>query len=240
MLSRVIGFLTESWGLKLAAVGLAILLWLAVTANEPQRANLRNIPVAVDLLDPNWRLLRAVPSAVTIAVQGPRGELVALSQSPPQIVLPVEQVTDSVAVQVVPQQWIQLPPGIRETRVLALRPDTIRLFYERLETRTLPVQVRTRGSLPQGFALSLPINASPSSVEAHGPVRMLDALDSVPLLPVDLSGLRATTNIPTGIDDGRLGGLSFDPSEVNVNLRVVPADSQPGLESDSPRGRAPF
>lgn len=240
MLPRIVAFLTENWGLKLAALGLAILLWLAVTANEPQRADFRNIPVAVDLRDPDWRLERAEPATVTVTVQGPRGELVDLSTSPPRIVLPVERVTDSVEVQVVPIQWVQLPVGVRDARVLALRPDTIRLHYERLATRRLPVRVHTRGELPRGYALALPINTSPSSVAVRGPAAVLERLDSVPLEPVDLSGITSTTNVPVSVDSTDLPRLSFDPSEVNVILRVVPADSQPLLDPDSVRRRAPF
>lgn len=240
MLARLMRFLTESWGLKLAAVGLAILLWLAVTANEPERASFTNVDVEVDLRDPDWRLVELEPSAVTIVLQGPRGELVALAEDPPRIVMPVEGVSDSVESQVVPVHWVRIPAGIRDTRVLALRPDTIRLFYERVASRTLPVQVLTRGDLPEGLALSVPINTNPATVEVRGPASQLEALDSVPLFPVDLSGLRSTTNVPTAVDTTRLDDLVFRPSEVNVVLRVVPADSQPGLRPDSGQTRPPF
>lgn len=240
MLARILRFLTENWALKLAALGLAILLWLAVTANEPQRAAFRDIAVGVDLRDPDWRLERTDPSTVTVIVQGPRGELVQLGSSPPRIVLPVERVNDTIESQVVPLQWVQLPVGVRETRVLSLRPDTIRLHYQRLNTRTLPVIVRTRGDLPEGLALSLPVTTNPATLRVRGPAGILDGMDSIPLLPVDLSGIRSTTNVPVGVDSAGLELLLFDPAEVNVVLRVVPVDSQPGLQPDSGRTRAPF
>lgn len=236
----LVRFLTENWALKLAALGLAILLWLAVTANDEQRAAFQNIPVEVDLRDPDWRLDRVEPAAVTVTVQGPRGELVDLGAQPPRIVLPVERVNDTTESQVVPTQWVQLPPGVRLTRVLRLRPDTVRLHYQRLESRTLPVRVRTRGELPEGHVLSLPINTNPTTVDVRGPATLIAGLDSVPLLPVNLSGLRATTNVPVGIDSTGLEELRFDPTEVNVVLRVVPADSQPEPRSDTVRAGAPF
>jgi YbbR domain-containing protein len=241
VLSKVIRFFTQNTGLKLAALGLAILLWLAVTANEPQRAAFRNIPIQVDLQDPDWRLDQPPePSSVTVTVQGPRGELVDLSGDPPRIVLPVERVNDTVESQVVSLQWVHLPAAMRDTRVLALRPDTIRLHYQRLDSKTLPVQVRTRGDLPDGYALALPINTNPATVEVRGVAAALAILDSVPLQPVDLTGIRSTTNVPTAIDTRGLDGLTFSPDEVNVVLRVLPADSQPGLQPDSAQRRAPF
>ena len=240
MLARVVRFLTESWALKLAALSLAILLWLAVTSNEPQRALFRNIPVQVDLRDPDWRLEGLDPEQVTVTVQGPRGELVELGGDPPRIVLPVERVSDSLESQVVPLQWVRLPAGVRETRVLGLYPDTIRLEYTRLSSKTVPVQVRTRGDLPEGLALSVPINTNPATVQVRGPVGVLSELDSVPLMPVDLDGLRSTTNVPVPVDTTALEGLSFDPEEVNVILRVVPVDSQAGIGADSLPRRPPF
>lgn len=235
-MSTIVRFLTENWALKLAALGLAILLWLAITANEEQRADFRNIPVSVDLRDPDWRLERLEPATVTVRVQGRRGELVELGGDPPRIVLPVERVSDSVESQVVPLQWVQLPPGLRNTRVLGLRPDTIRLYYQRLETRRLPVRVQTRGEVPEGLALSRPVNTNPSVVEVRGPAQQVAELDSVPLVPVNLSGLRSTTNVPVPVDTAGLAELRFEPAEVNVVLRVVPADSPVDQRDTVPDG----
>ena len=241
MLARVARFFTESWALKLTAVAIAILLWLAVRAGDDERVTFRNIEVTVDLRDPDWRLAGdPAPSAVAVTVQGPTRQLMALTTGePPRIVLPIERVNDPVEVRLVPERWVQLPTGVPDTRVVELRPDTVRLHYERLESRTLPVQVRTRGNLPPGFALAIPLNTNPAAVEVRGPAQAIEGLDSVPLLPVDLSGLRSTTNVPARVDSAALGDLAVQPQEVNVVLRVVPADSQPGPVADSPRGSPP-
>ncbi|HUG40618.1 MAG TPA: YbbR-like domain-containing protein [Longimicrobiales bacterium] len=234
MLGHVIRFLTEHWTLKLAAIVLALLLWLTVRASTPKRTTFRNVPVQVDLRDPDWRLVgEPIPSVVSVMVIGPTSELMALSADPPRVVLPVQRVSDSTETQVVSPQWIRIPQGLRQTRIEGLRPDTIRLRYERLESRILPVRIRTRGDLPQGLALALPITTNPSAVDVRGPGRLLEGIDSVPLLPVDLSGLRATTNVPARVDTIALPGLMVTPNEINVILRVVPTDSQPGLQRET-------
>ena len=79
MVGRLIRFFTENWALKLAAVGLAILLWLAVRADAPKQAVFRNIPVEVDLRDPDWRLEgEPDPSTVNVTVVGSTPELMEL------------------------------------------------------------------------------------------------------------------------------------------------------------------
>ena len=236
----VIRFLTENWALKLAAIALAVLLWLAVRAGTPKRTTFRNVPVEVDLRDPGWRLMgEPLPPTVSVTVTGPTGELLALTADPPRIVLPVERVNDSTETQVVGLQWLRMPAGLDRTRIERLSPDTIRLRYERLESRTLPVQVRTRGDLPEGLALALPITTNPAAVEVRGPNSLLQGVDSVPLHPVDISGLTAATNVPTTVDTAALEGLRVRPTEINVILRVLPIDSQPGLQPETVAGRRP-
>jgi hypothetical protein len=210
---------------------------MGVRASEPERATFPGIPVEVDLRDPDWQLTGYEPRTVRVMMLGPTGELMTMASDPPRIVMPVERVTDTLESQVVPLQWVQLPSGIRDARILGIRPDTIRLHYQRLASRTLPVRVRTTGELPAGFMLAT-VSTNPAVMLARGPAASLAEIDSVPLLPVDLSGLRSTTNVPTGIDTQAIPGVTVTPEEVNVIIRVV-ADSL-GEPADSDRQGPPF
>lgn len=230
--NRLARFMAEQWGLKLAALALAILLWMAVRAMDttPVLNTFPNVPVHVDVRDPDWQLAEDPdPPTLHVTVLGSRDELTALLGQPPRIILPVERVADSVETQVVPLQWVQLPRGLMQARVVAVRPDTIRLHYERLATRSVGVRVRTTGELPSGYRLERPVYTNPPLVQVRGPARLVMRLDSVPLQPVDLSGLRSTTNVPASVDTAALGSIEVSPQEVNVVLRIVPArDDEPG------------
>jgi hypothetical protein len=244
---RLFRALSDNWALKLAALVLALLLWAAVRADTPKVATFRNVTVQVDLRDPDWRLAdEPDPPSIHVTVMGSTGDLMTLAGQPPRIILPVDRVTDEVETQVIPLQWIQLPRGLRQTtRVVALRPDTIQLRYERLASRTLPVRVRLAGELPDGYVFSAPVTTNPSFVDVRGPARLVALLDSVPLMPVDISGLRSTTNVPTRVDSTALGSVRAVPGEVNVSLRVAPVMNNQdgeGPADNPPQGRrgAPF
>ncbi len=239
MPSRISRGLTENWALKLAALSLAVLLWLAVRAGTPEVTTFRNIPVQVDLRDPDWRLAEPPdPARVNVTVRGTTGELLALASEPPRIVLLVDRVADTVETQVLPLQWVQLPPDVRQARVLSLRPDTIRLRYERLATMSLPVRIRLRGELPEGFELADPPAATPATVQVRGPAREVELMDSVPLVPVNVSGLRSTTHVLTMVDTAALGTARAIPSEVNVIVRVAPVEPvEPEPEAQLSRRR---
>jgi YbbR domain-containing protein len=212
---------TENWALKLAALALALLLWAAVRADTPKAATFRNVTVQVDLRDPDWQLAgEPDPPGIHVTVIGSTSDLMTLAGQPPRIILPVDRVADSVETQVVPLQWVQLPRGLRQARVVALRPDTIRLSYERLATRSLPVKIRLTGELPDGYEIASPVTANPAVVDVRGPARLVAMMDSVRLVPVDVSGLRSTTNVPAPIDRAALGPVRVSPAEVNVVLRI--------------------
>lgn len=233
-MKRIVRFFTENWALKLIALVLAVLLWLAVQSNRQQRATFGDIPVHVDLRDPDWRMAGPPsPRAISVTVSGPRSELISLANSPPTIVLPIERVNDTVETQVIPAQWVRIPERLRDVRILGLRPDTVRLHYQRLASRTLPVQVKLKGRLPAGLRLVQPVHTNPAVVRVLGVRSQVMALDSVPLFPVDVSKLRSNINVPASVDTTVLRGMRITPNEVNVVLRVQPADTVSASPPDS-------
>mgnify|MGYP000302119009 CR=1 FL=1 len=77
---------------------IAILLWLTVRADVPKQARFTNIPVEVDLRDPDWRLDdEPIPSSVTVVVVGPTPELMELTSNPPRIGLAAHCTSDGGA-----------------------------------------------------------------------------------------------------------------------------------------------
>ena len=70
------GDLTREWPLKLAALGLAILLWTAVRIGAVSRQEIPEVPVQVQLTDPEWQIVSdPAPSAVSVTFSGPARHL---------------------------------------------------------------------------------------------------------------------------------------------------------------------
>src|SRR5690606_34612721 len=106
----IVTFFTEEWGLKLMALVLAFLLWTVVQAEEPESAAIDNVRVMVDNRDAGaWHLVGPPqPSTVTAVVTGPSRELLRVAVSSPRIIVPVDDVTDSVLVVPLSRDWIRL------------------------------------------------------------------------------------------------------------------------------------
>lgn len=241
--------ITRNWTLKLAALGLAVLLWGLTRAESPARVTIETVPVQVSLRDPSWTLAaRPSPPQVQVTLTAAARELLPLIGEPPRVVVPVDEVADSTVLVQLQPAWVRLRDGPERARVEEIRPNTVRLSFERLDARLIGLAVRTRGELPGGLRLTGPPSAEPGAVRVSGPVSRLDRLDSLPLRPVDLSGLRDTTRLRVQVDTAGLGDLLVSPIEAQVLVPVAPvpvdtaaadtlpaaADTLPAAEDTAP------
>lgn len=214
------GFFTRNWTLKLAALGLALLLWISVRVEAPNRQELSGVPVRVDLADPGWALTDPpMPATVQVRFGGPSRELFRMAVDRPSLVIPMDQVVNGDTTVVLRNQWVRVQdrPGVV---VESIQPSTVRLVLEPIERVALPPALRFQGELPQGLAFAAPTLPSPVDIRVSGPRSRIAALDSVPLVPVDLSNVRSSGVVSTGVATEGLEGLQIQPLSVELELRV--------------------
>lgn len=231
--------LHRNWILKAVAVGLALLIWGAVKAEEPARVTVKDVPVEVVLGDAGW-VLAAPPSPATATVvfSGPFWELARLAVEKPRIVIPIEEVQDSVEMRPLRTGWVQIDGDLTRTRIEDIRPPaSVLLLFERVTTRLVPVAVRTVGTLPEGTQLAGAIRVDPPVIRVSGPAHRLPELDSIPLRPVDLSEIRSATALTVEVDTTDLQGLLLSPRSVELAIPIV--GSPIHSELDEP-GSGPF
>ena len=212
------GLLSRNWTLKLSAFGVALILWVAVRAEAPSRQELREIPVRVDVGDPQWAIVgEPVPSTVTVQLGGPSRELIGMALDRPTVVVPMDAVTSPDTAVALSAAWVRIQdrPGVV---VEAIQPAVIRVSLEPMERVTLPVALRTQGQLPDGFAMAAPPLTFPDGIRVSGPRSRVAALDSVRLLPVDLSMVTEPGRISVAVDTTALAGLLVQPTLVDVDI----------------------
>jgi hypothetical protein len=116
---------TAHWKLKLAAVALALLLWVVFSAEQVTTQWLP-VPVEAVVRDPGWVLDgRPEPAAVRVRFRGPGRELWEVALRPPTLVLPVRDVGAARSF-VVEASMVEVP---ERARVVAtdVRPAVVRL-----------------------------------------------------------------------------------------------------------------
>jgi YbbR domain-containing protein len=222
MLERIIAWTTADWALKLTALALAFLLWTTVRAEAPGQWATDDIEVRVVNNDADWVVADApTPSVVRVVFRGPVRELLRTASQRPDIVVPVDQVNDSVEVLPLRRNWVRLPPGTAGTDVVSITPDMVRVSFDRVATRLMPVVARFEGSLPSGFEMIGPPEVEPSVVRASGAGRNLARVDTLRLPPIDLRDRRGVDTLDLTIDTVGTG-LIISPRTVRVIIPVRP------------------
>ncbi len=219
---RTLEVITNNWALKLAALAIAFMLWGAVKAEVPERLQVSDVPVRVVARDGDWEpAAPPAPSTVDITFSGPTRELMRVAVNRPEVLIPVDDVSDSVETRVLRSGWVQLYGGMDNTRVEDIRPISVTLRWDRVVSRLVPVTVRVIGTPAAGYRLSGPIEVEPTAVRVNGGAARVSGLDTIRLGPIDLSGWTATDSFPLGVDTTDLGVI-VSPMTVRVVVPVEP------------------
>ena len=120
---------------------------------------------------------------------------------------------------VISREHIELPPGLELNRI---DPPELQIRARRLQRLELPVEVSTRGTLPDDLSL-VEIRPDPDTVSVLAPEEMTRIPDRIYTAPINLSRItetgtyRASLELPEGV---RLPPDAVN--EVGVSVRVAP------------------
>lgn len=227
--------LTANWALKLTALGLAVLLWTMLRADAPTRVAVPDVPVQIDMRDPNWVVVGAPdPARVTVSFIGRARDLVGLAVERPQIVIPIETVRDSIMTLPVDPRWVRLRDGMDRSRIEDVRPTSVRVMLERLLVATVPLELVTTGALNEGLELRGPVVVDPPVVRVSGPTARVERVASLALSPIDLSAIQApgTSSYRLEVDTAGVGDLAIAPLIATVRITVVSVAPEPPNEAE--------
>jgi YbbR domain-containing protein len=237
MLQRIIDWTVTDWALKLTALALAFLLWTTVRADTPGQWSADDIEIRIVNNDADWVVADApTPRAVRVVFRGPYRELLRAAADRPDIIVPVDDVNDSTEVHVLRPNWIRMPTGTPNVAIVDIQPSTVRLHFDRVSTRLLPVSAPLTGELPPGFELMRAPELEPNVVRASGAARNLGRLDTLRLAPIDLRDRRGIDTLEMTIDTTGTGVI-VSPRTIQVIVPVRPIlDDNPAPAVRRPGG----
>ncbi|HYN23463.1 MAG TPA: CdaR family protein [Pyrinomonadaceae bacterium] len=175
----------EDWSLKLLALAITLILWLAVTGQN-QPLTIRT-GVQLNLIRPsNLDISNDPPRTVEVVLTGSRPNLQSLS--PLDLVATVD-VSDHLAGERVvrlslDRVTMQLPDGVK---IESFQPSTIPVRLEPRTERQVPVEVKTEGKPADGYEV-YGINPAQMTVRVRGPASRIEALQKAPTETISLSG----------------------------------------------------
>ena len=172
------GLLFDNLGLKLAALLLAVLVYLNVYLDRPAEATL-SFPVQVTGLGDSLSLSGPVPATVQAQVRGSGKQLLRLRVTEPPYRVPLEGIGPGIVTRQVGAGDLPLAgyEGVEVSHVIG--PSPIELRIERKVSRRVPVAPRLEGSVPGDTGRALVPTAEPESVLVTGPLSAVAALQFV-------------------------------------------------------------
>lgn len=207
----------------LTAFVLATAVWIsAVTSTDPteERQFSQPIPIEVIGLDPGMMVTNDPPDQVNVVLSAPRSIWNQLTADPSVIravidLSGLESGNHSVSVQV------QI--NLRPVQTISYAPRAITVTLERLSTRTVPINLVTRGDPAVGFQAGLPTLSQTSTV-ISGPASLVERVQKVEAL-LDLTQVFETVNRTLTLqavdaNESPVTGLTLTPDRVTVTLPI--------------------
>lgn len=194
----------EDWGIKLLALGITFVLWLAVSDfNKP-----RTIRMAAQLnfIRPNnLNISNDPPKTVDVELTGSKERLNSMKLL--DLVATVDISDNRAGERVIrlssDRVHMELPAGVK---IESFQPATIPIRLEATVERQLPVEIKLEGQPAAGYEV-VRSSAQPSMITVRGPARLLDNLEHAPTDTISVEGRResfTTARVPIDISDQRV------------------------------------
>jgi YbbR domain-containing protein len=214
MTSDVRRGLFRNWGLKLAALFLSLLLYVAVAAQEQVT---QELPMKLDVRVPPGRTLLGAPEALTVVLRGKIAELLRLRLFRQVITLQVPDTLSTATWTATLQVGsVDLPKGA-DVQVAEIKPSTVTIQLDSVASKEVPIVARVTVQPESGQAIDGGLQITPSVARLVGPDRLLSRIESVATVPTAFDAVRGSFTRLVQIDTSPLGIVRVTPLDVRVS-----------------------
>lgn len=214
MRAKLLQLLARNWPIKLAAVLLALMLYVAVQAQQPIT---QNFEMKLDVEVPPGRSLLQKPPTVWVTISGKGAELLRLRTFPGSITKSVPDTLSASSWQIRLENGdVPVPKGV-DVSVLAITPRDVTVSLDsvtRKEVRVVPLVTVVPES---GFVMRGGVSIAPSIVRVVGPERNVAAIESLTTVPIEITNVSGAFSRELVIDTSALGIVRIAPKRVTLS-----------------------
>ncbi len=208
----------EHLGLKLVALGLAMLLWFVV-ARDPVVERVLRVPLHFQNVPELIEILGEPLGAVDVRARGAAGIVSRLQPGDVAAIVDLRAAQPGLRLFHLDAGSIDAPFGVEIEQV---SPATVAIELERTSTRVVPVLPAVEGDPAPGFIVGN-VSSDPGTVEVVGPESRLKRLTEATTEPVSVAGATDTVRdeVAIGVLDSAL--RLAQPTSAVVTASVTPA-----------------
>lgn len=183
--------LTHNLGWKLASLVLAVMLWLAVVGQQ-ELVTIQAVPILYRNLPRGMILTSEAPGDVRAEMRGPSGKMTQAALSEAFLALDLSGVTGpGEQTFTLSSTDFSLPQGVSFLRAV---PSQVRLRFDRIASREVPVRVRLQGPPPPGYRLAGQ-EVTPTLVRISGPEARVNGIEGAETDMIDVRAMTQTTEV---------------------------------------------
>lgn len=181
--------------LRLISLGLAIVLWSFVGGEDIVNKNVM-VPVEVINLPRDLVISNQFKKEIEVSVRGPRSLVLDMGKGDIVRQIDLAQATPGTMVLENSNDVIAVPRGVK---VLGIQPKNVILSLDKMIQKQFVINPVTRGNLAPDYILKN-IRMEPSSISITGPQTVLSQYEVLRTNPIDLQGLRTSTEIQVPLE----------------------------------------
>src|SRR3989441_5582483 len=227
-------FITRNWAIKLAALALALMLYVAVAAQQPVT---QTFSLKIVVLPPPGRALLAAPPTVSVLLSGRGSEMLRLRSLRPITLRVPDTLTASVWILSLKASDIDIPKGA-DVQVNEISPRDRVIRLDSVAGKDVRIVPLVRIVAESGYQMQGGLAITPSMARIVGSDRALAAIDSVTTVPTEIANVTGPFTRTVPIDTAPLGIVRIAPKEVTVSgdLSIIHERSFAGIPVDSGAG----
>jgi YbbR domain-containing protein len=210
--------LLQNLPLKLASLGLAVLLWFVIAGEKTSERGLA-VPVELQNVPANLEMTGEAVNTVEVRLRASPGIIHALG--PGEISAQVDLAGSGEGERIIhlSPEAIRVPFGVR---VVKITPSILTLSFERTLQKVVPVRPRLLGRPAPGREVT-EVTSDPAVVRISGPRSRVLEVESAFTEPVSLEGAGAdvTEAVNVGLDDPMLRLMGSPRVKVTARLTEI-------------------
>jgi YbbR domain-containing protein len=208
-------------GLKFLSIGLAALIWLAVSGEQVVERGLR-IPLEFANLPARLEMVGDTPTVVDVRVRGSSGTLSRIAPGELVAVLDLRLARQGRRLFHLTGGDVRSPFGVE---VVQVTPSNISVRFEESGTKVVPVVPAVEGDPASGFVVGT-LTSEPATVEVVGPVSALRDLTEAITEPVSVAGADGPVreSVTIGVPDPSVRLRTPQSAVVTVDVSPSPVE----------------